>query len=102
MLHGTWCTAELHKAVELGYRITKIQSEVWHFPESQRQKSLFVNYVNKFLKARQESAGWPKKCVTEEQKAAYIQQYKEREGISWNTIEKNPGRRAVAKLMLYK
>ena len=43
-----------------------------------------------------------KKCVTEEQKAAYIQQYKEREGITWNTIEKNPGRRAVAKLMLYK
>ena len=96
MLHGTWCTVELQKAVELGYRITNIH-EVWHFPENQRQKGL---YVNKFLKAKQESAGWPKECVTEEQKSTYMQQYKKREGITLNTIEKNPGRKAVVKLML--
>ena len=33
---GTWCTPELHKAVDLGYRILKIH-EVWHFPEDQRK-----------------------------------------------------------------
>lgn len=96
MLHGTWCTEELKKAVELGYRITKIH-EVWHFPENQRQKSQFVNYVNKFLKAKQESAGWPDECVTEEKRAVYIQAYEEREGIQLVHVLKNPGRKAVAK-----
>ena len=43
-LRGTWCTSELHKAVEKGYTITKIH-EVWHFPESQRRTGLFAEYV---------------------------------------------------------
>lgn len=30
MLHGTWCTLELNKAVEMGYQIVKIH-EVWNF-----------------------------------------------------------------------
>ena len=38
---GTWCTPELHKAVDLGYRILKIH-EVWHFPEDQRKEGLFA------------------------------------------------------------
>ena len=38
MLHGTWCTPELAKAVELGYIIVTIH-EVWHFNE--RRKGLF-------------------------------------------------------------
>ena len=33
---GTWCSPELHKAVEQGYEILKIY-EVWHFPEDQRR-----------------------------------------------------------------
>ena len=36
MLHGTWCTSEILKAVEMGYRVLHIH-EVWHFPEDQRQ-----------------------------------------------------------------
>ena len=42
-LQGTWCTPELHKAVEMGYRLLKIH-EVWHFRK--RQKGLFADYVN--------------------------------------------------------
>ena len=30
---------------------------------------------------RQESAGWPDECTTREEKAAYIQAYKDKEGI---------------------
>ena len=96
---GTWCTNELQRAVKLGYRIMKIH-EVWHFPEDQRQDGLFTDYVNKWLKNKQEATGLPKGCVTEDQKAAYIPAYEEREGIKLENVEKNPRWKAVAKLML--
>lgn len=34
MIRGVWCTPELEKAVEMGYKILKIH-EVWYFPENQ-------------------------------------------------------------------
>ena len=43
---------------------------------------------------------WHEDWVTEGQKAAYIQAYEEREGIKLENVEKNPGRKGVAKLML--
>ena len=100
-LYGTWCTPELQKAVEKGYQIKKIY-EVWHFSESQRRQGLFADYVNKWLKIKQEASGWPKDCTTEEKKAAYIQEYADREGVNLDTdrVVKNGGRKQVAKLML--
>ena len=100
MLRGTWCTPELVKAVEKGYTLVKIH-EVWHFPPEQRQTGLFANYVNTWLKLKQESAGWPGWCQTLEQKREYILRYQEREGIRLDiaNIDKNPGRKATAKLM---
>ena len=100
-LRGTWCTPELVKAVEKGYTLIKIH-EVWHFPPEQRQTGLFANYVNTWLKIKQESAGWPSWCQTLEQKRDYILCYQEREGIRLDiaSIAKNPGRKATAKLML--
>ena len=96
---GTWCSVELEKALEKGYRVLQMH-EVWHFPESSDE--LFRDYVNTFLKIKQEASGYPKECVTEEQKQRYVQEYLEREGISLdpNKIEYNPGLRALAKLML--
>jgi len=35
-LRGTWCTPELQKAIEVGYRLVRIH-EVWHFPAEQRR-----------------------------------------------------------------
>lgn len=98
---GTWCTPELLKAVENGYTILKIH-EVWHFPERQRKQGLFAPYVNTWLKHKTEASGWPAGVTTEEQKAEYVKQYKEKEGIELDPtrIEKNPGRKQVAKLML--
>ena len=100
-LRGTWCTPELVKAVEKGYTLIKIH-EVWHFPPEQRQTGLFANYVNTWLKIKQESVGWPNWCQTLEQKRDYILRYQEREGIRLDigSIAKNPGRKATAKLML--
>lgn len=81
ILRGVWCTNELQKAVQLGYKIVKIP-EVWNFSEDQRVKGLFADYVNTWLKIKRKSAGWPERCVIEEQKAKYIQTGEKKEGIS--------------------
>ena len=96
---STWCHVELMKAVEKGYKILKIH-EVWHFPE--HTDELFKEYVNTFLKMKQEASGYPKECVTDEQKQRYIDEYYEHEGIRLdpNKIKYNPGLRSLAKLML--
>ena len=101
MLRGIWCTPELQKAVEKGYHIVKIH-ELWHFPEDQRSHGLFAPYVNTWLKHKTEASGWPSDVETEEQKVEYVRQYEKHEGIKLDPtkIEKNPGRKQVAKLML--
>ena len=98
---GTWCTEELKTAVERGYEILKIH-EAWHWGENQRKRGLFAPYVNKFLKAKQEASGWPSDVETDEQKAKYVSEYEMHEGIQLeqDKIEINPGRKAVAKVML--
>lgn len=55
-----------------------------------------------FLKIKQESSGWPAECTTEDEKMEYIRQYEEREGVKLDpeAIQRNPGRRQVAKLAL--
>ena len=99
MLRGTWVTLELQKAVEKGYQIDTIH-EVFHFSPDQQKRGLFEEYVNTFLKVKQESAGWPEDCETESQKAAYVREYEEVEGIKLENVAENPGRKAIAKLLL--
>jgi hypothetical protein len=96
---GTWVTEEVREAVKQGYKILKV-FEVWHFKE--RTTGLFKDYVNTFLKGKQESSGFPKGVETEGQKAKYINEFKEIEGIllDINKIIKNPGMRAICKLLL--
>ena len=107
VITGTWTILEVQKALEKGYEIQKIY-EIYHFPETTqynpetKEGGLFTGYVNKFLKIKQESSGWPDWCTTEEEKQSYIHQYYEKEGIKldYNSIEKNPGLRSLAKLCL--
>ena len=101
IIRGTWCTPEINKAIDKGYTLLKIH-EVWNFPANQQQSGLFAEYVNKWLKIKQEASGWPTWCQTMEQKRNYIVNYQEREGIRLDIsqIVKNPGRKATAKLML--
>ena len=96
---GTWCHVELMKAIEKGYEVLEIH-EVWHW--EQITNELFKDYVNMYLKRKQEASGYPKHCVTDEQKQRYIDEYYEHEGIRLdpNKIEYNPGLRWLAKLML--
>ena len=100
VLTGKWCTPELKKAVELGYEIQYIY-EVWHLP--QVQEGLFQDYVNTWLKMKQEASEWPDWVGDDETKRPeYIHDYYQNEGILlyYDKIEHNPGLRALAKMML--
>ena len=96
---GTWCHVELMKAIEKGYEVLEIH-EVWHW--EQTTDELFKDYVDTFLKIKQEASGYPKHCVTDEQKQHYIDEYYEHERIRLDPskIEYNPGLRALAKFAL--
>ena len=104
---GTWVTDELKKALEKGYELMQIY-EIWHFDDVSRYDpttktgGLFTNYVNTFLKLKQEASGWPEWCKTEDDKRTYIDFYYQKEGIrlEYKNIKKNKGMRALAKLML--
>ena len=96
---GTFTTIEVEKAIEKGYRILQIH-EVWHFENS--SNDLFRDYVNYFLRIKQESSGYPDWVKTEEDQLKYIELYYQHEGIRLRRekIEYNPGLRAFAKLCL--
>ena len=98
---GTWCTPEVREAVTRGYAIVKIH-EVWNFGPEQRKTGLFSQYVNRWLKAKTESSGYPHWVDTTEKQAQYRDAFLERETIRLDPtlIVKNPGRKATAKLML--
>lgn len=98
---GTWTTVELMKAVEKGYRITRIYS-VLHFPR--RTKDLFKDYIKRFFRMKTEAAGWVELgCDTEEKKQAFREEYARRmEDPTELKIgdTKNDGWYFTAKLML--
>ena len=104
---GTWVSDELKKALEKGYEIIEMY-EVWHFEKTSQYDpdtktgGLFTEYVNTFLKMKQEASGWPEWCDNDDNKHKYINDYYEREGIQldYDNIRKNPGLRSLAKLML--
>lgn len=60
---------------------------------------LFTQYVNMFLKIKQEASGFPVDCKTEEAKRKYIEDYKEKEGIDleYDKIMLNPGLQCLVK-----
>ena len=95
MLHGTWYTPEIMKSLEMGYQLWSVD-EVCHFP--QRQTALFRDYINTWLKIKEE-ASWTGKP---EEKAASIKAYYANEGILLETdkMEYNLGLRSVVKISL--
>ena len=101
VLTGTWVTEEVKLAISEGYCIKQIFS-IWHWSENDRNRGLFADYVNTFLKAKQENSGFPSWCTDETQKIKYISDYEKHENISLDlkNIEYNEGKRTISKLML--
>lgn len=75
---GIYTTTELDVAIREGYRVPQV-FEVWNYHN--RHKGLFADYINFFLKGKQEVAGWPANCTTPESRQKYLDDYFEREGI---------------------
>lgn len=104
---GTYCTPELEYAINCGYQIIEIQ-EVLHWSETSqydpttKEGGLFTDYINTFLKLKQESSGYPPEVKTQDDKDRYVHDYFVHEGIWLNQekIENNPGLRSLAKLAL--
>ena len=98
-IRSTWTTIEINKAVDVGYVIIKIH-EVYHW--AKRQCGLFAEYVNTFLKLKQEANGWPKWIKNDDDRKKYINDYLLHEGILFDEtqIEHNPAKRTLAKLCL--
>ena len=75
--------------------------EVWHF--SRDSTDLFSGYISTFLKIKQEASGWPSDVGEDpDKRRMYVETYKQTEGIQLDVekIEKNPGMRSLAKMML--
>ena len=107
MFTHTYCTPELEVAINMGYTIIQIH-EVLHWKETEmynpvtKEGGLFTQYINTFLKLKQESSGYPQNVKSEEEKQAYIDQYLDHEGILLDKecIDKNAGLRNLSKLAL--
>ncbi|CAO4361640.1 unnamed protein product [Caenorhabditis nigoni] len=105
--NGTYTTAELEKALDLGYVITEayhgVEYSHWLCNDDNCQGGLFTSYINHMMEEKIYSSGWPSNVKTDEEKAAFVAEYKEKEHIDltdFARFSKNPGKRAVAKLML--
>lgn len=106
-LTGTFCTPELIKAIEKGYRVLKIY-EVYHWKETSQYDpetqtgGLFASYINLFLKIKQEASGRPSWVKSDEDLRRYVEKYEQREGIKLDSskVEHNAGLRSLAKLLL--
>ena len=96
---GTWFSEELKLAVNKGYIIKDIY-EVLHYEE--KADYLFQPYIQTWLKLKTEASGWPSSCTDDQKKQAFIEEFKNREGVDLDPekMEKNPGMRFIAKLML--
>jgi hypothetical protein len=98
---------EVRKAVECGYEIIRTY-EIWHYAETstydkdKNQAGLFSDYIDTFLKVKQEASGYPNWVVTEEDKEKYIENYKTNEGVLLDkeNICYNSGLRAISKISL--
>jgi hypothetical protein len=98
-LEGSWCTPELHFAMDNGYKILEVH-EVWHWEN--QETGLFKEYINTFLKEKIEASGYPEDCKTEEERETFVRRVEEMEGITLDRekIEKNTGRKSISKLCL--
>ncbi|EFP11464.1 hypothetical protein CRE_20105 [Caenorhabditis remanei] len=105
--NGTFTTVEIQKALSVGYTITEvyhgIKYEHWVENNADGEGGLFTSFINQMMEEKIYSSGWPSNVKTDEEKNAFCDAYLEKEHIHLsdrNRFKKNPGKRAVAKLML--
>lgn len=103
-LTGTWTMNEIRVAVEKSYVIIEMY-ELWVYKMAYFENGeggLFTDFINKFLKIKQEASGYPGWCQTPEDRSKYVDDYFQHENVKLDAekITKNEGLRSLAKLML--
>ena len=91
----TYCSEEVELALNFGYKIVTLY-EVLHWNEydkynsTEEQGGIFTNYINAFLKIKQDASSIPEGTINI---LKYIGEYKNHEGILLleENIKKNPG-----------
>ena len=104
---GTWVSLELEKAVSMGYKVLERYS-AWHFAETTQYNpethdgGLWANYINLWLKEKQQADGYPAWCETDGDREKYVEDYYTHEGILLEPgkIKRNEGLRTLSKMML--
>jgi len=97
---------EILHAMKRGYKVVKVY-EIHHYSWAETYdpdiegSGILAQYINTFLKVKQEASGWPSSCTDAEAKEAYIRRYQQHESIRLdkNKIEKNPILRAFGKVL---
>ena len=98
----TYCTPEIEVAINMGYIIEEVH-EVPHWPQTEiYDPCLKKDYINSFLKIKQQASDFPENIQTEDEQRKYIERYSDHEGIllDQKLIKKNSGLRSLSKLAL--
>lgn len=87
------CSPELHKAVELGYKITRVYKTI----EFEHTTDLFKSYMRDCVAGKTVAAGFK---GTEEERLKFVADHLEKLGMDISEIseEKNPGKKTINKL----
>ena len=98
-LIGTFATPELRLALQHGYRIQEV-FEILHW--TNRSDCLFKDYVNRWIKLKQEASGFPDGVNSDAEKDHFVDDYKRQTGIQLDkaNVKKDPILRNIAKIML--
>jgi len=92
-IKAVYSSIELKRALEIGYKITKIYKSL----SFDKSNDMFKGYIQNFLKIKTESAGYEGDDID-----AYIQRYYNNCGVllDKNKIKKNSGMKLLAKICL--
>jgi len=85
---GNWLTDEVRKAVDMCYGLVEVfeflEYSITCFDKETNSGGLFAEYVNMFLKLKQESSGFPSWVQIEDDNDRYIEVYRRfRQGINF-------------------
>lgn len=73
---------EIKRAVSVAYTVTAVH-EIWEYKtvrydEGTGESGLFEGYINSFLKLKQEASGYPMEYITDQDRAIYIAEYRQK------------------------
>ena len=96
---GMWPTVEVDKAIDKGYVVVRANAGLAY---RCHDNNMFRTYVDMFMKIKVEASGYDRDDMTDQEKQEFCDSYFDAEGILINPcdIEKNPGLRTIAKLLL--